>query len=225
VACSGTQPAPSTPTSVPAAKPTAAITSSPAPTAPTTTVAAATPAIPTPTPTAGPSLSPTPAPAASVSSPAARPTTAPVPVTASRIEVLTAANMAFTRGDSVAAIDLYNRVVNTPPTPGEAAELSTTINDFAHFRAMVALLAARRETDAREHLDALQERDPDGPFARLGAQLWDQYGMTGQLRPACAQLQPQIVGQAGPALAALQAAGVAVDPTTLCSNQPQTGGY
>jgi hypothetical protein len=131
--------------------------------------------------------------------------------------------MAFTRGDSMAAADLYSRVVNTPPTPGEAAELSKTINDFADFRAMVALLTARRETDAREHLDSLQERDPDAPFARLGAQLWDQYGMTGQLRPACAQLQPQIASQAGPALATLQAAGVAVDPTTLCGN-PQTGG-
>jgi hypothetical protein len=151
-------------------------------------------------------------------------TTAAVPVTASRVEVLTAANAAFARGDNAAAADLYRRVVDTPPSAGEAAELSTTIDQFARFRALVALLGARRESEARQQLDALEQRDPNAAFARLAAQLWDQYSMTGQLRAACVQLQLQVATQAGPALAALQAAGVAVDPSTLCS-QPQGGGY
>jgi hypothetical protein len=41
--------------------------------------------------------------------------------------------------------------------------------------------------------------------------------MTGQLRGACAQLQPQVTTQAGPTLATLQDLGVAVDAPTLCS--------
>jgi hypothetical protein len=148
-----------------------------------------------------------------------------VAVTASRVETLTAANAAFTRGDSAAAADLYARVVDTPRSPGESEALATTIDDFARFRSLVSLLAARREGDARERLNELQDRNPNAPFARLGAQLWDQYSMTGQLRAACAQLQPQIASQAGPALAALQAAGVgALDPTTLCAAPSQTGG-
>ena len=40
-------------------------------------------------------------------------------------------------------------------------------------------------------LAELQKRDPSAPLARLGSQLYDQYGMTGQLRGACAQLLPR----------------------------------
>jgi hypothetical protein len=134
------------------------------------------------------------------------------------VDTLTAANAAFARGDAAAAADLYQRVVNTPPSAGETAEVSSSLNDFARFRALVSLLAARRENDAREQLDQLQQRDPNAAFARLAAQLWDQYSMTGQVRAACTQIQPQITSQAGPTLAALQAAGVSgVDPTTLCT--------
>jgi hypothetical protein len=91
------------------------------------------------------------------------------------------------------------------------------INDFAQFRALVTLLADGREDAARTHLDALQTRDASAPFARLGNQLWDQYSMTGQLRGACAQIQPQVASQAGPVLATLQGSGVTVDAQTLCS--------
>ena len=41
--------------------------------------------------------------------------------------------------------------------------------------------------------------------------------MTGQLRGACAALQPQVASQAGPTLATLQGLGVTVDAATLCS--------
>jgi hypothetical protein len=208
VACSGAQPPAATSTPAPAAKPTtAAVAASPSPSA---VVAVASPS-PSPSPTraaaAAPAVSPSPA-----------PSSAAVPVTASRVDTLTAANAAFARGDTTAAADLYQRVVTTPPSSGEAAQASATINDFAQFRALVSLLAARRETDARAQLDQLQQRDPNSAFARLAAQLWDQYSMTGQLRAACAQVQPQVAGQAGAALAALQAAGVTgVDPTSLCT--------
>jgi hypothetical protein len=70
------------------------------------------------------------------------------------------------------------------------------------------------------HLDLLQQRDPASPLARLGAQLWDQYGMTGQVRGACAQLQSQVTSQASDTLSQLQNLGVAVDAQTLC-NAPQ----
>jgi hypothetical protein len=92
-----------------------------------------------------------------------------------------------------------------------------TVTDFAHFRDMITLLADGREDDARTHLDALQARDANAPLARLGSQLWDQYGMTGQLRGACAQLQPQVTSQAGPVLTTLQGAGVSIDAQTLCT--------
>jgi hypothetical protein len=82
---------------------------------------------------------------------------------------------------------------------------------------MVTLLADGREDAARTNLAELQKRDPNAPLARLGTQLYDQYGMTGQLRGACAQLQPQVTSQAGPTLAALQSLGVIVDAQTLCS--------
>jgi len=134
------------------------------------------------------------------------------------VDVLNAANAAFTRGDLPTASSLYERVLNTPPS-GEPAATTSAINDFAHFRDMLTLLAAGREDDARAQLKALQESDPNAPFARLANQLWDQYGMVGQLRGACAQLQPQIVSQAGAALTTLQGLGVNVDAQTLCATR------
>jgi hypothetical protein len=170
------------------------------------------PPTPTPAPTALPTTAPTPAPTA-VPTPA--PTITAPAVTATRVETLNSANAAFARGDLTTATGLYERVTNTPPT-GESAQTASVITSFAHFRAMVSLLAAGREDEARSHLDALQETDPNAPFTRLASQLWDQYGMVGQLRGACAQLQPQIASQAGPTLAVLQGAGVTVDAATLC---------
>jgi tetratricopeptide (TPR) repeat protein len=184
----------------------------PAPPTPTPAPTRAATAVPTPAPTtiptsigrAAPTLVPTPAP--TITAPA---------VTATRVETLNSANAAFARGDVSTATGLYERVINTPPA-GEPAQTATAITAFAHFRAMVSLLAAGREDEARSHLDALQETDPNAPFTRLASQLWDQYGMVGQLRGACAQLQPQIASQAGPTLAVLQGAGVTVDAATLC---------
>jgi len=103
-------------------------------------------------------------------------------------------------------------VANTPPTPNEGAA-ALAITDFARFSSLVTLLADNREDEARAQLDALQQGDPAAPLARLGAQLWDQYGMTGQLGSACTQLQPQIASQATSQLRTLQSAGVMIEPT------------
>jgi hypothetical protein len=135
----------------------------------------------------------------------------------SRVDTLNAANSAFIGRDLKTAVSLYDRVVNTPPATGEAAATTAAINDFARFRAMVSLLADGRDDEARTQLDELQRPDPTVPLARLGKQLYDQYGMTGQLRGACAQVQPQIATQAAPTLTTLQGLGVNIDPATLCS--------
>jgi hypothetical protein len=142
--------------------------------------------------------------------------TSPPSVSATRIDTLNVANAAFTRGDLSTASGLYERVLNTPPT-GESATVTAAINGFASFRDVVTLLADGREDDAKAQVDALQQADATGAFTRLAAQLWDQYSMVGAVRGACSQIQPQITSQAGPTLRALQAAGVSVDPATLCS--------
>jgi hypothetical protein len=185
----GCQPsAPSAPTPAPPRAPTPTVLAAPTPTS-----------IVAPTPTRRVAATPT-APAA----------------TSSRVETLNTANSAFRSGDFKMAAGLYERVLNTPPT-GESDAARSAIDDLADFRAMVALLADGREDDSRAHLDSLQRRGPNAPLARLGNQLWDQYGMIGQLRGACAQLQPQVASQAGPELATLQGLGVSIEPQTLCS--------
>jgi hypothetical protein len=120
---------------------------------------------------------------------------------------------------------LYERVINTPPPPSEQPAATAAIEGFARFRAMLALLQTGHEAEAREQLDALQARGTQAVFARLASQVWDQYGMTGQVRAACAQVRPQVASQAGPVLSTLQGLGVTVSPETLCS-VPQAGaGY
>ena len=74
--------------------------------------------------------------------------------------------------------------------------MAVVVTNFAHFRAMVTLLAAGDEDQAREHLDALRDRDANAPLTRLAIQVWDQYGMTGSIRAACAQAAPQVASQA-----------------------------
>jgi hypothetical protein len=132
------------------------------------------------------------------------------------VEVLNAATATYRAGDFKTASGLYERVINTPPASSEGAAAST-LTDFADFRAMLSLLADARDDEARAHLDALEKRDATSPLARLGSQLWDQFGMTAQLRGACAQLQPQVASQASSTLSTLQGAGVTVDAQTLCS--------
>jgi hypothetical protein len=132
------------------------------------------------------------------------------------VVVLNAGDSSFRSGDFATAAGLYQRVTNTPPSPTEGSA-STAIDDLAHFRAMLSLLADGQEDDAHQQLDALQERDASSAFARVGAQFWDQYGMTSLVRAACAQTQPQIASQLGPTIATLQGVGVSVDAQTLCS--------
>jgi hypothetical protein len=144
----------------------------------------------------------------------APPTPAP-PTTSARVDVLNQANAAFSQGDFATANGLYERVVNTPPT-GEPRETTLAIDDFARFRDAVSLLALGNEDEAKAQVDALQQSDASAPLSRLAAQLWDQYGMTGSLRAACAQLQPDIASQAGPTINALSSLGVSVTAQNLC---------
>jgi hypothetical protein len=130
--------------------------------------------------------------------------------------VLQTANAALAQGKFQDAAGLYERVANTPPAADEQAAAAAALTSFAQFRAMVTLLAAGEEDQAREHLDALQDRDANAPLTRLASQVWDQYGMTGSVRAACAQAAPQMASQGASVLTALQAAGVSVDANTLC---------
>ncbi|HYW87366.1 MAG TPA: hypothetical protein VFB50_06340 [Chloroflexota bacterium] len=176
-------------------------------------------AVATPSPLAAPSLVAAPSPLAKPSasaSPSPLSAGTPPPAGARRVEVLSAANAALARGNAPEAAGLYERVVNTPPAPDEVAAASTVVTDFAHFRAMVSLLAAGDEEQAREHLNALRDGDANAPLTRLAAQVWDQYGMTASIRAACAQATPQVASQAGPVLTALQGQGVNVDPNNFC---------
>jgi hypothetical protein len=185
----------------------------PAPAAPTATAGVPAATAAAPTARAGATVA-TVAPAVAT---VATPPTPPA-ATASRVETLNAANVAFKGGNLKTAAGLYDRVVNTPPGAAEAASATAAIDDFAWFRGMVTLLADGREDEAKRAHDALLQHDPNAPLARLGDQLYNQYGMVGQLRGACAQLQPQVGTQAGPILATLQGLGVTnVDAATLCS--------
>jgi hypothetical protein len=203
VALSACQPStpPATPTSLApptaAPKPTAAVPASP--------VAAASPAPAQPSPVAAPA------------SPAATSTQPPPAVGTGRVEILNAAEAAYASGNSEAAAGLFERAINTPPASSEATAASVAITDYAHFRAMVALLAAGREDEARAHMEALRSREPSAPLPRLADQFWNQYSMTASVKAACAQLQPQIASQGTPVLATLQSIGVNADPTRLCS--------
>jgi hypothetical protein len=182
-----------------------------------TTVAPPTsaPAAPTPAPPTSAPAAPTPAPP--TSAPAA-PTAAPPATTVTRIEALNAANLAYSGGDLQTATALYERVLNTPPSPAEAATATAAINDLADFRSLLVLLSDGREDEARAHVDALQKRNVNAPLARLANQVWDQYGMTGQVRAACAQAQPQVASQGAQVLATLQGLCVVnIDATSLCS--------
>ena len=131
------------------------------------------------------------------------------------MDVLNQANAAFSGGDVAMSSGLYERVLNTPPT-GETRETTLAIDDFARFRDAVALLSLGKEDEAKVQVDALQQADPTAPLARLGSQLWDQYGMVGDLKGACAQLQPAIASQAGPTLSTLSTLGVSVQAQNLC---------
>jgi hypothetical protein len=132
------------------------------------------------------------------------------------LDLLAAADDSFARGDATAAALYYERIVNTPPAATESAAATLAINDYAHFRAIVAWLAAGQDDDAQEHLDALLSRDANAPLTRLALQLWDQYSMTANVRAACAQIQPEVLTQAGPIVQALQSQGVTVDPANFC---------
>ena len=133
-----------------------------------------------------------------------------------RVQLLIDANRAYAQQNVEAAIDLYERVINTPASENESPMTSSAIDGLARFRQLVSLAAAGREEEARWRLMPLVDRDPDAPLARLAAQFWDQYGVTASARAACAQLAPQVETQAGLVLRTLSALGVEILHDELC---------
>lgn len=211
-ACQGASAPPATATVPP---PTAAPT-----VAPTVAAAHTPPRANAPTPTRSATRAPAPAPATpprttAAPTPSVAPA-APVPVGTSRAEVVNAADRAFQSGNTQAAIELYDRALNTPPAQGEAPSVTTAIGSYARFRTMLALVASGRDDEAHQQLAALRAHDANGPLTRLAGQFWDQYGMTAQAKASCAQLKPQLT-TAAPALATLRGAGVTVEPDRLCT--------
>lgn len=171
--------------------------------------------LPTPTspPPTSPAAKPTSAPTSAPAQPTVGPTAAPPPTGSTRVELLNAANAASKPEDAAV---LYERVLNTPPPAGEPKAASDAINDYADFRAMVSLVSAGNEDDARAHVEALRARGASAPLGRLADQFWNQYSMTASARAACAQLQPEIASQAAPVLSTLQGLGVRADAASLC---------
>jgi endoglucanase len=133
-----------------------------------------------------------------------------------RARLLVEANRLYSQQGLEPALDLYEQVLNTPPSEEESPTAYAAIDGLARFREVVGLTAAGREDEARQRLTSLIERDPDGSLARLATQFWDQYGMTVSARAACAQLAPQVATQAGPVLIILRSVGVDVLHDQLC---------
>jgi len=139
-----------------------------------------------------------------------------VQVAAPRVRLLIDANRAYAHQKVETAIDLYEQAINTPASEEESALISAAIDGVAGFREIVGLTATGHEEEARRRLTFLAERDPDAPLVRLAAQFWDQYGMTGSVRAACAQLAPQVESQAGAVLTTLRSLGVDLRHDELC---------
>ena len=145
-----------------------------------------------------------------------------VQVAVPRVHLLIDANHAYAHQNVQTAIDLYEQTLNTAASEEESASISAAIDGLASFRQIVGLTAGGREEEARRRLTVLAERDPDAPLARLGAQFWDQYGMTASASTACAELAPQADTQAGAVLQTLGSLGVDIRHDELCV-LPQAG--
>ncbi len=187
----------------------------------TLSLAACTAPNPSPTapPTNTPRLSPVAEPTRGSTAPSPSPAAiqSPVPVGTARLGVLNAANDAFAAGDLRRSAELYQRVINTPPSTGESATLSGALNTFARFRSVVALAALGEEDEARANLEALQQHEPGSAMTRLADQFWHEYGQTADAKAACASVAPQLASVNFAEIGILEGAGAPLDPKALCS--------
>jgi endoglucanase len=133
-----------------------------------------------------------------------------------RARLLGDANAAYARRQMHTAINLYQQVADAPPSEDESRSISEAVGDVGRLRAIIGLTAIGEEEQARHQLTLLVERDPAATLARLATQFWDQYGMTGSARAACAQLAPQVESQAGALLNTLASVGVQIRHDELC---------
>lgn len=138
------------------------------------------------------------------------------PTTASRVDVLSAADAAVRAGDLRSAADLYGRALNTPPSAGESAAIQSAVRGLAGLRRVILLAELGEEDAARRELEALQAAGPDNPFSRVAAEFWHAYGQTGSVRSACAQAAPNLATVLTPALAPLANTPAGLDPARLC---------
>jgi aryl-phospho-beta-D-glucosidase BglC (GH1 family) len=133
-----------------------------------------------------------------------------------RLEPLLDADSAYARGDLPAAIDLYDDVANAAPSDQESQPESASIEGLARFRALVGLTSLAEDERAHAELQALVDSDASAPLARLAAQFWDQYSMTGSARAACAELGTSVDSQARPVLDLLTSMGIRMQHEELC---------
>jgi Cellulase (glycosyl hydrolase family 5) len=133
-----------------------------------------------------------------------------------RLKPLVEGNAAYARGDLPAAIDLYTDVASARPSDHESQAESAAITGLARFRALVGSSSLGDDDLAHAELQALVARDERAPLARLAAQFWDQYSMTGSARAACAQLAASVDSQAQPVLEVLWSVGVRMQHDDLC---------
>jgi len=133
-----------------------------------------------------------------------------------RAQPLVDANAAYVRADLRTAINLYEQVASVTPSEEESQPVSAAITGLARFRALVALTSLGDDDQAHEELQALLATDANAPLARLAAQFWDQYGMTGSARVACRQLSAAVDSQAHSVLHTLASVGISMQHEEVC---------
>jgi hypothetical protein len=129
---------------------------------------------------------------------------------------LKTANTAYAGNDLARAQSLYGRAISSLPDASESAAQTRALTDFAEFRLLLTLVALGSEDRAQQLLERLQSRNADSPFTRLATDFWGQYGMTASIPAACRSISAEVPGQAGPAIAELQALGIPTSPRELC---------
>jgi hypothetical protein len=133
-----------------------------------------------------------------------------------RLQPLVNADASYARDDLPTAINLYEEVADAAPSGQESPDVAGAITGVARFRALVALTSLGDDKDAHDVLQALVDSDSDAPLARLASQFWDQYGMTGSARAACAQMTGAIDSVGHSVLDTLSSLGIKIGHDELC---------
>ena len=141
-----------------------------------------------------------------------------------RYFVIVDANAAFARKDYSTALRLYRQAARDDTlVEGEAYPpkrlAGPELRAFARFRLVVADAVVAQEDDARATLEELRHLDAATPFPRLAAVFWDGYGMTADVRAACARVTRIVEADPLPVLRAMNGWGYAnrdLRPDEVC---------